>query len=519
MFNSSKNILLECKGIYKSFFEIEALKGVDIKIFEKEIVGLLGENGAGKSTLCKILSGLYKPDTGSILLKDKEIFLNSPYDALKNGIGMVYQHFNLVENHTVIENIIIGDKRSQSHFGLIDFNKARNKAYQISEKFGLGLSRDFFDLYVSQLSVGEKQKVEIIKTLYRDVKILILDEPTAVLTPQETIKLFETLKNFVINGISIIFVSHKLNEIKDITDRVIILRKGLKVGEANTNEIADKEISRLMFGTELVYSFEKNETKEKNVIYELKNIYIKNDINQFAIKNINLHINEGEIVGIAGISGNGQKELTEALAGVRKVNKGQIIFNNKDITNLPPWKLIKFNIARIPEDRMELGIILDFNIAENIILENHSNFTKIFLMLWKSIYEYVKGIIEKFNIIPKNPKIITRFMSGGNIQKVLLAKTLSKKTRIIIASSPTRGLDLLTTNYIHKKFIEERSKGCGVLIISEDLDELLAITDRLYIIYKGEIVGHFLTRNAIKEKIGLLMMGNLKEKVTNENCI
>lgn len=371
-------ILLECKNIYKSFLETEALKNVDFKIYKKEIVGLLGENGAGKSTLCKILSGYYKQDKGSILLQNKELILNSPYDAIKNGIGMVYQHFNLVENHTVLENIIIGDQKCISYLGIINYKIAKDKIYDISNKFGLGLDYNFFDLYISQLSVGEKQKVEILKALYRDVKLLILDEPTTVLTPQETYSLFKTLKEFVNNGLSIIFVSHKLNEIKEITDRVIILRKGIKVLEKETKNCSDEEISKSMFGTDLIYSLEKIELKDNRKVLELKNVFIKNELNQYAIKNFNLYINKSEIVGIVGISGNGQKELLEALSGIRKIESGEIVFNNTKLSRLTPYKLINLNIARIPEDRMEYGVILDFSIAENVILENHYNFIKFF---------------------------------------------------------------------------------------------------------------------------------------------
>jgi len=267
-----------------------------------------------------------------------------------------------------------------------------------------------------------------------------------------------------------------------------------------------------MFGTETVHSLEKINFEKREIKLELKNIYIKNDLNFYAIKDLNLKINNSEIVGLAGISGNGQKELSEVLASMRKIEKGKIIFEGNDITNSSPIKLIKLNIARIPEDRMEVGVILDFNIAENVVLENHSNFSNIIFMFWKQIYEFAKKIIEIFKIVPENPKTLVRYMSGGNIQKVLLAKTLSKNTRLIIASSPTRGLDASTTSYIHKRLIEERNNGCGIFIISEDLDELLTIADRLYVIYKGEIVGHFDTNNASKEEIGLLMMGKRKEK-------
>ena len=503
--NQTNTPLVKMRGICKQFLDVKAGDHVDLTIYPNEIVGLLGENGAGKTTLMKILFGLYQPDSGTILVEGEEVSFRSPLDAIHHGIGMVHQHFNLVDHHSVVENIIIGDRKSSPR-GIVDYRGARERIRDLSERYGLEVDPD---AKVWQLSVGEKQRVEIIKALYRDVKLLILDEPTAVLTPQEVIGLFDILKELVKHGLSIVFISHKLNEVMEVTDRSVILRRGRRIGEQITAETTKEKLAAMMIGSDESFVFQKKTVAVQGELLKIDSITVKNDMGLAAVKNLSLTLNKGSTLGIAGVSGNGQRELAEALGGVRRVESGHIIMEGKEITNRPPSRLTAAGMARIPEDRFGLGLVMDFNIAENLVMEQHRQtpFSRGVFLSWPKIMENARGLIEKFDVRTPGVKTTTRSLSGGNIQKVLLARELSMDPTVILAAQPTRGLDIGAVSFVHRLMEDERVKGKGILFISEDLDELLAVSDVIAVMYEGEIMGIVPAAEATKEKLGRLMMG------------
>ena len=493
------------RDICKRFLDVKAEDHVNLTVNHNEIVGLLGENGAGKTTLMKILFGLYQPDSGTILVEGQEVTFHSPLDTIHHGIGMVHQHFNLVDHHSVIENIIIGDKKSSPR-GIVDYRGARKRIRELSERYGLEVDPD---AEVWQLSVGEKQRVEILKALYRDVKLLILDEPTAVLTPQEVDKLFVTLKQLVKHGLSIVFISHKLNEVMEVTDRSVILRRGKSIGEQKTSETSKEKLAAMMVGSDESFVLQKKPVSFQGELLKIDSITVKNDMGLVAVKDLSLTLNKGTTLGIAGVSGNGQRELAEALGGVRRVESGSIIMEGSDITNQPPSRLVEAGMARVPEDRFRLGLVMDFNIAENLVMENFREppFARSIFLSWPKIMDNAGELIEKFDIRAPGAKTTTRALSGGNIQKVLLARELSMDPTVILAAQPTRGLDIGAVSFVHRLMEDEREKGKGILFISEDLDELLAVSDIIAVMYEGEIMGIIQAEEATKEKLGRLMMG------------
>jgi len=500
-----KKPLLEMKDISKTFLDVVALKNVSLRVNEKEILGILGENGAGKSTLMNILYGYYRADSGQILINGKPAALNAPFDAIGNGIGMVHQHFNLVEHHTVLENIILGSRRDSRH-GRINFRKAEQTIRDLCIEYNLEINPR---AYVWQLSVGEKQRIEILKALYRKVRVLILDEPTAVLTPQEVDGLFLTLKNMVETGLSVIFISHKLNEVMAVTNRVVILRQGEVIAEKNTQDTTLQELAQAMIGDEKVYSLECPPFNYTGMSLQIRKLTIKNDMGLLAVTDLDLEVPHGSIVGIAGVSGNGQRELAEAISGMRYIQSGTVVLDNRDITNKTPADLVKLRLARIPEDRMGFGLISDFNIAENLVLETAQlRFSKSIFLRWGSIYANASKLIKDFSIKTNRPQSLAKYLSGGNIQKMLLAREMSLDPNMIVASQPTRGLDINSTNYIHFLFTELKKRGASVLMISEDLDEILLICDFLYVMYQGKMMGHFRACDVSKMEVGLLMAGS-----------
>ena len=506
--------LVEMRGICKQFLDVKAGDHVDLTIYPNEIVGLLGENGAGKTTLMKILFGLYQPDSGTIQVEGEEVSFRSPLDAIHHGIGMVHQHFNLVEHHSVVENIIIGDKKSSPR-GIVDYRGAKNRIAELSERYGLEVDPS---AEVWQLSVGEKQRVEILKALYRDVKLLILDEPTAVLTPQEVTKLFITLEQLVKHGLSIVFISHKLNEVMEVTNRSIILRRGKRIGEQKTSETTKEKLAAMMVGTDESFVLQKKSVEFQGEILKIDSITVKNDMGLVAVKNLSLTLNKGIILGIAGVSGNGQRELAEALGGVRHVENGRITMEGNEITNWSPANLVEAGMARIPEDRFRLGLVMEFNIAENLVMEKYQQppFSRGLFMSWPKIMENAEKLIEEFDIRAPGARTTTHALSGGNIQKVLLARELSMDPTVVLAAQPTRGLDIGAVSFVHRLMEDEREKGKGILFISEDLDELLAVSDIIAVMYEGEIMGIVSAEEATKEKLGCLMMG-IKDSSPLEN--
>ncbi len=496
--------VVEMRSIRKEFLDVVANKDIDFKLYPGEVCALLGENGAGKTTLMNILFGYYSYDSGEIFIKGNRVKLSSPKDAISNGIGMVHQHFTLVPSQTVLENIIIGAESEKGLF--LNFKRAKKRILELEDRFGLHVNPD---VKVWTLSVGEQQRVEILKALYREIDILIMDEPTAVLAPKEVESLFKTLRSLVDAGKSVIFISHKLNEVMEISDRIVVLRLGEVVAERKTSETNTKELANLMVGREVIEVLEKKEVKPGSVILRVENLTVLSDKGLEAVKNFNLEIREREVVGVAGVSGNGQRELAEAIFGIRGYIGGKIELGGKILRMNRPTERITAGMGRIPEDRIETGLLMDLSIKENLILENHTSpqFSKNGLINYRVVNEFSEKLIKEYSIKAAGGDVITKSLSGGNLQKVILARELSGRPSVVIASQPTRGLDVGAMEYIHSRILEEREKGAGVLLISEDLDEIFALSDRIIVMYEGEIIGEVLSKDASREQIGLWMSG------------
>jgi simple sugar transport system ATP-binding protein len=494
--------VVKMSSITKRFLDVTANKDVSFNLNRGEICALLGENGAGKTTLMNILFGYYTSDEGEIFIKGQKADLSSPKDAIARGVGMIHQHFALVPSQTVLENIIVGTGKGI----FIDLNSARQALIELQERFGLQIDPE---ARVWTLSVGEQQKVEILKALYREVDILIMDEPTAVLAPAETADLFKTLRSLVKEGRSVVFISHKLNEVMEISDRIVVLRGGQVVAERKTADTHAKELANLMVGRELLENIEKKELPPGEPVLKIENLNALNDKKLAALKNLDLIVRQNEILGIAGISGNGQKELSEVLFGMRPPTNGLIQINDKPLKFGSPAAAIKSNMGRIPEDRIDTGLLMDLSVAENLILENHSSadFHRYGLMKTQKIHQFSDDLIKNYSIITAGRDAVTKSLSGGNLQKVMLARELAGEPVLIIASQPTRGLDVGAMEYIHQRILQERERGAGILLISEDLDEIFALSDRIVVIFEGQIMGEAQAATASREQIGLWMSG------------
>jgi general nucleoside transport system ATP-binding protein len=496
--------MVRMSSITKYFLDVTANYNVDFSLYPGEICSLLGENGAGKTTLMNVLFGYYACDEGEIFIKGEKVHLSSPKDAIARGVGMIHQHFALVPTQTVLENIMIGTDSGKTIF--LDLKTARRKLLELEQRFGLQIDPD---AHVWTLSVGEQQKVEILKALYRDVDILIMDEPTAVLAPAETDDLFRTLKSLVSEGRSVVFISHKLNEVIDISDRIVVLRGGRVVAERRTTETSARELANLMVGRDLAESTHKKQLEPGRPVLEIQQLDVLNDMKLPAIKNLNLVVRQNEILGMAGISGNGQRELSEALFGMRHPTGGTIKICNTPLQFGNPASSIQLDMARIPEDRMDTGLLMDLSVEENMILEDHvsARFQAYGIMKWKKIHQYTDDLIRAYSIATAGRDAVTKSLSGGNLQKVMLARELAGNPAVVIASQPTRGLDVGAMEYIHQRLLQERERGVGILLISEDLDEVFSLSDRIAVIYEGKIVGEVVTKNASREQIGLWMSG------------
>ena len=496
--------VVRMSSITKRFLDVTANKNISFDLYKGEICALLGENGAGKTTLMNILFGYYTSDAGQIFIKGEKADLSSPRDAISRGVGMIHQHFALVPSQTVLENIIVGTDSGKGIF--LDLKSARQALIELQDRFGLQVDPE---ARVWTLSVGEQQKVEILKALYREVDILIMDEPTAVLGPAETADLFKTLRSLVKEGRSVVFISHKLNEVMEISDRIVVLRGGQVVAERKSADITTRELANLMVGRELMESIEKKELPPGQPVLQIKNLNALNDKKLPALRNLDLVVRENEIVGMAGISGNGQKELSEVLFGMRPSVDGFIEISGKPIKFGSPAAAIKSNMGRIPEDRMDTGLLMDLSVEENLILENHSSaeFHRYGLMKSKSIHQFSEDLIARYGIKTAGRDAVTKSLSGGNLQKLMLARELAGKPVLIIASQPTRGLDVGAMEYIHQRILQERERGAGILLISEDLDEIFTLSDRIVVIFEGAIMGEAPAVTASREQIGLWMSG------------
>jgi len=495
---------LEMVNITKRFPGVIANDKVNFDVHSGEVHALLGENGAGKSTLMKILYGLYQPEEGQIRLDGEEIQITSPLDSIRLGIGMIHQHFMLVESLTVAENVALGLPSSRGL--LTDLDKVAARILELAEIYGLQVDPD---AYVWQLAVGQQQRVEIIKALYRGAALLILDEPTAVLTPQEVDEFFVTMRQMVDDGHALIFISHKLHEVIDISNRVSVLRDGHMIGTIPTKGATKGQLAKMMVGREVGLTRDRQPMKATEQRLVLRDICAQGDRGTPALNKVNLEVKAGEILGVAGVSGNGQKELAEVITGLRPVTGGEILLEGNNVSGKSPKELMDQSLSYIPEERMRDGMIKEFSVAENLILREHDQApyaNKGFLDL-KAISRHTEDMITSFRVKTPSQETPVKNLSGGNIQKLVLARELWRKPRILIAAQPTRGLDIGATEYVHLRLLEQREEGTATMLISEDLDEIMALSDRIAVIYEGNIMGVIDHADATPEKLGLLMAG------------
>jgi len=502
---------LEMRGIVKRFPGVLAVDHVDFDVRAGEVHALLGENGAGKSTLMKILYGLYQANEGEIYLNGQRVTIKSPADAIALGIGMIHQHFMLVPPLTVAENVALGLKSSREP--LLDLDVVSARIEQLAKTYGLQVepSRP-----VWQLAVGERQRVEIIKALYRGAALLILDEPTAVLTPQEVDDLFATLRQMVEDGHALIFISHKLHEVLAISHRITVLRDGRVVGSVPTAQATKAELARMMVGREVLLTYDVPPAQPGPVRLKISGLRASSDRGTEALRGIDLEVRGGEILGLAGVSGNGQRELAEVIFGLRPATAGSVLLDGRDITGKSPAELNRLGMSYIPEERMLDGVIRDFSVAENLMLQEHAQrpYSYHIFLNPRAIAQRCAELIRNFSIRTPNQTTPIKSLSGGNIQKLVLARELAREPSVLIAAQPTRGVDIGATEYIHQRLLEQRAKGTATLLISEDLDEILALADRIAVIYEGEIVGVVDRAQADVETLGLMMAGVRRETAT-----
>ena len=491
-------------GIVKRFPGVLANDHVDFDVKAGEIHALLGENGAGKSTLVRQLYGLYKPDEGKILVNDKEMHFNSPMDAIAAGIGMIHQHFMLVPSLTVRENVALGLKSGRGF--MLDLDVVEKRINQLCEQYGLKVDPR---AYIWQLAVGEQQRVEIVKALYRGAALLVLDEPTAVLTPQEVDDLFKTFRQMAKDGHALIFISHKLHEVLAISQRVTVLRDGRVIGSRPTAGATKTELAQMMVGRPVILQYDRPKLPEGQAMLEVRNVFAKSDRGGDSLKGVSLTVHAGEILGLAGVSGNGQRELAECLAGLRPIRQGQVILNGKDVTHISPGQHITAGQSYIPEERMKEGTIKEFNVADNYVLEDHGRppFSHGIFLDFKAIQDRAQAAVDAYAVKTPNLQTPLKNLSGGNIQKLILGRELSRHPRVLIAAQPTRGVDIGASEYIHLRLLEQRQAGTATLLISEDLDEIRALSDRIAVIYEGQIVGLVANEDVTLQQLGLMMAG------------
>ena len=505
----TEEIYLSFRNIRKTFPGVVALDDVSLDIYKGQIHALLGENGAGKSTLMNILYGLYHQDSGEIYFSGEPYIHNTPKNAIKHGIGMIHQHFMLIPNFTVLENLILGQHSPKPP--KLEKEYFRREILKVAEKFGITVD---LDLLVEEISVGMQQKIEILKALYKGAELLILDEPTSVLTPQESQELFKMLIDLNQKGTTVIFISHKLKEVMQISNRISVLRDGKLISTLATDETTPNELSRLMVGREITTKYVKSTKKCGETVLEIDNISLIDHHNheRNLLKNVNLKVCRGEIVGIAGVDENGQKELAEIISGIRKPTSGRIMMFGQDVTHYSTRQLIELGMSYIPSDRRNQGLVMDFKISENAILETHYQkpFTKGISLQTKVINHFADELIKEYDVRTPSINVPVKNLSGGNQQKVIVGREFLKKTDILLVMQPTWGLDVGAIEFVHSKLIEARENGVTILLISTDLEEVRKLSDRIFVIYEGEIVGQADSDSDIEE-IGLMMAGSRKQ--------
>ena len=509
------NYIIEMLNITKEFPGIRANDNITLQLKKGEIHALLGENGAGKSTLMSILFGLYQPTSGVIKKNGKEVKINTPNDANDLNIGMVHQHFKLVECFSVLDNIILGVEPSKGLF--LEKKGAREKVLQLSDKYGLKVDPDAL---ISDITVGMQQRTEILKMLYRDNEVLIFDEPTAVLTPQEITELMKIMKNLAKEGKSILFITHKLNEIVEVADRCTILQKGRYIGTVDIDKTNREELSRMMVGRNVNFSVEKKPAKPGETVLKVEHMTVPSKAHDNnAVKDISFNVRRGEIVCIAGIDGNGQSEFVQGLTGLEKITSGKLIFNGRDIAKASIRDRSKCGMSHIPEDRHKHGLVLDYSLEQNMVLQRYwqPEFQKGGFIKSKAVREYSDRLIEEYDVRSGQGSItIARSMSGGNQQKAIIAREIDKDPDLLVAVQPTRGLDVGAIEFIHKQLVAQRDQGKAVLLVSLELDEVMDVSDRILVMYEGEIVGQLDPKKITVEELGLYMAGAKRDTVPAE---
>ena len=495
--------LLELRGITKRFPGVVANDDVDLELAKGEVHALLGENGAGKSTLMNILYGLYHPDEGEIRLNGKRIGIDSPRDAIDHGIGMVHQHFMLIPVMTVAENIVLATEPRKGPF--LDLASAEERVRELSTQYGLAVRPE---AQVSSISVGMQQRAEILKALYRGAEILILDEPTAVLTPQEASELFGIIRSLQEDGKSIIFISHKLNEVLDIADRITVLRQGKKIDTVPREGATREGLARLMVGREVVLRVEKPPAQPGETLLEVEDLVVVDERNLEAVRGVSFELKAGEIVGIAGVDGNGQTELIDALTGLRRPSAGRIKAVGKDLTTANAREALDAGVGHIPEDRQARGLVLDFTLAENLALHDYEKEpnSKLGWLFPGRLIERAGRLLKEFDVRGGRPQTLAAALSGGNQQKVVIAREVSRDPRILVAAQPTRGLDVGAIEFVHRRLVKERDEGRAILLVSFELEEILSLSDRILVVYEGLIVGEYLP-GVTEEELGIAMTG------------
>ena len=504
------DLVLELRGITKQFPGVLANDHVDFELRRGEVHALLGENGAGKSTLMSILYGLYHPDEGEILIDGQPVKMNTPREAIDRGIGMVHQHFMLIPVMTVAENIVLAAEPTRGAV-VLDLATARRRVEELAAAFSFSIDAH---AKIENISVGQQQRVEILKALYRRADILILDEPTAVLTPQEAHELFTILKNLVREGMSIIFISHKLNEVLEIADRVTVLRRGKKIETLPAAGATEQSLASLMVGRDVLLRVDKQPPKPGDPLLEVDEVHVVDDRELPAVRGVSFRVHAGEIVGIAGVDGNGQTELIEALTGLRATASGRFSVAGRDLTGASTHRILDDGVGHIPEDRQRRGLVLEFSLAENMALHDFDRQpnSRFGWLRPGRLVERARRLIKEFDVRGGGPQTPARALSGGNQQKVVVAREVAGDPRVLIAAQPTRGLDVGAIEFVHRRLVEERDEGRAVLLVSLELDEVLSLSDRILVMYEGEVVGEY-GQDVTEEELGVAMLGGTKDEV------
>lgn len=506
MDKTNRPIVLEAKGLTKRFPGVLANDSIDLKLHQGEILALLGENGAGKSTLMNMLYGLYTPTEGEIWIKGEQVELDNPGDAIDRGVGMVHQHFQLVPVMTVAENVMLGSEIT-SGGGRLNRRRAVQTVQELSQQYGLAVDPT---AVVEDLPVGTQQRVEIMKALYRHADILILDEPTAVLTPQEANELFRIMRDLTAENVSIIFITHKLKEVLAVADRIGVLRGGKMVGTAMPEESTQTSLAEMMVGRNVILQVEKSGSKPGKPVLQIENLHVHDDRGHAAVEGVDLEVHSGEILGIAGVEGNGQRELVEAITGLRHAEAGKITIDGKVTTRFSPRQITELGVAHIPEDREKHGLVMPYTLSDNMVLNRYfkAPFANGLVMHHDKIDENGKELVKAYDVRPPNVHALAQNLSGGNKQKVIVAREFSSPTKLLIAAQPTRGIDVGSIEFIHKEIVAQRDHGVAVLVASAELDEVLGLADRVAVMFDGRVVKILPIAEATRERVGLLMAGS-----------